>query len=232
MDRYEVDVYNKLSIKIKDQLGLDKSPVAIKLVSNKEHIPEGISKIEGNFRHCEMVQKALQGEIFYSTAKEQQLCNGAGALGLTEPSSKLKSGEMHYSMGKFSSLESSKRTINSVPKIHNIMKAVVYAPLDATPYTPDVVIIVCNPQQAMRLSQSMVYTLNDRFMADFAGIQSVCGDAVAGPYETKKPNITLGCDASRKFAGIKPYELIVGMNGEDIGCVINALDELNEIKKS
>jgi uncharacterized protein (DUF169 family) len=232
MDRYDVDVYNKLSIKIKDQLGLDKSPVAIKLVSNKEHILEGISKIEGNFRHCEMVQKALKGEIFYSTAKEQQLCNGAGALGLTEPSSKLKSGEMHYSMGKFSSLESAKRTVNYVPKINNIMKAVVYAPLDATPYTPDVVIIVCNPQQAMRLSQSMVYTLNDRFIADFAGIQSLCGDAVARPYKTKKPNITLGCDASRKFAGIKPYELIVGMNGEDIGCVINALDELNEIKKS
>lgn len=231
MDRYDVDIYNKLSIKIKDQLGLDKSPVAIKLVSNKEHIPEGISKIEGNFRHCEMVQKALQGEIFYSTAKEQQLCNGAGALGLTEPSSKLKSGEMHYSMGKFSSLESAKRTVNYVPKINNIMKAVVYAPLDATPYTPDVVIIVCNPQQAMRLSQSIVYTLNDRFIADFAGIQSVCGDAVAGPYKNKKPNITLGCDASRKFAGIKPYELIVGMNGEDIGCVITALDELNEIKK-
>ncbi|MGB9202002.1 DUF169 domain-containing protein [Methanobacterium sp.] len=232
MDRHEVDVYNKLSLKIKDQLGLDKSPVAIKLVSNNGNIPEGISKIEGNFRHCEMVQKALQGEIFYSTAKEQQLCNGAGALGLTEPSAGLKSGEMHYSMGKFSSKESAKRTVNAIPKIENIMKAVVYAPLETTPYAPDIVIIICNPQQAMRLSQSMVYTLNDRFLADFAGIQSVCGDAVAGPYNTKRPNITLGCDASRKFADIKPYEVIVGMNSEDIGFVVNALDELNEIKKS
>ena len=133
MDKHDVDVYNKLSLKIKDQLGLDKSPVAIKLVSNKENIPEGISKIEGNFRHCEMVQKALQGEIFYSTAKEQQLCNGAGALGLTEPSAKLKSGEMHYSMGKFSSMESAKRTVNAIPKIDNIMKAVVYAPLRNNP---------------------------------------------------------------------------------------------------
>ena len=232
MDKYNVDVYNKLSLRIKDQLGLDKSPVAIKLVSNNENIPEGISKIEGNFRHCEMVQKALKGEIFYSTAKEQQLCNGAGALGLTEPSAKVKSGEMHYSMGKFSSLESARRTVNAIPRVDTVMEAVVYAPLETTPYTPDVVIIICNPQQAMRLSQSIVYTLNDRFVADFAGIQSLCGDAVAGPYNSKRPNITLGCDASRKFAGIKPYEVIVGMNGEDIGFIVNALDELNEIKNS
>jgi uncharacterized protein (DUF169 family) len=40
MDRHDLDVYNKLSLKIKDQLELDKSPVAIKLVSNKEKIPE------------------------------------------------------------------------------------------------------------------------------------------------------------------------------------------------
>ena len=88
MDRSDVEVYKKLALKIKDQLGLEKSPVAIKLVLNKENIPEGIPKVEGNFRHCEMVQKALKGEIFYSTAKEQQLCNGAGALGLTEPDCK------------------------------------------------------------------------------------------------------------------------------------------------
>jgi uncharacterized protein (DUF169 family) len=232
MNTYELELYNKLSLKIKDQLKLEKSPVAIKLVSNKENIPEGIPKLEENLRHCEMVEKALKGEIFYSTAKEQPLCNGDGTLGLKELPAIVKSGKMHYSMGKFSSLESAKRTVDAIPKIDNIMKAVIYAPLETTPYTPDVIVVICNPQQAMQLSQAMVYTLNDRFIADFAGIQSVCGDAVAGPYKTKKPNITLGCDASRKFAGIKPYELIVGINGEDIGFVVNALDELNEVKKS
>ena len=108
MDRCDLEVYEKLSLKIKDQLGLEKSPVAIKLVLNKENIPEGIPKVEGNFRHCEMVQKACKrGNILFNS-KEQQLCNGAGALGLTEPPAKVKSREMHYSMGKFSSLESAK----------------------------------------------------------------------------------------------------------------------------
>ena len=36
--------YKDLSIKIKDKLGLEKSPVAIKLVLKEEDIPEGIPK--------------------------------------------------------------------------------------------------------------------------------------------------------------------------------------------
>jgi uncharacterized protein (DUF169 family) len=129
-------------------------------------------------------------------------------------------------MGRFSSLGSAKRTVDAIPKIDPIMKAIAYSPLETTPFDPDVVVIICNPKQAMQLAQAMVYTLGGRFEADFSGIQSICGDAVAGPYTTKKPNITLGCSGSRKFADIKSDEVIVGMNGENIGCVVNALESL------
>ena len=117
-------------MKIKDKLGLEKSPVAIKLVLNEDDIPEGIPKIEKNVRHCEMVQKASQGEIFYATAEEQACKGGAGAIGLMEPPEKVKSGEMYYSLGRFSSLGSAKRTVDAIPKIDPIMKAIIYAPLE------------------------------------------------------------------------------------------------------
>lgn len=226
MSSCEVNGYKELSQKITDKLGLEKSPVAIKLVLKEEDIPEGIPKIQENIRHCEMVQKAAKGEIFYATAEEEMCKGGAGALGLMEPPEKVKTGEMYYSLGRFSSLGSAKRTVDAIPKIEPVMNAIAYSPLETTPYDPDVVIIICNPKQAMMLAQAMVYTLGGRFEADFAGIQSICGDAVAGPYTTKKPNITLGCSGSRKYADIKPDEVIVGMNGENIGCVVNALEAL------
>jgi uncharacterized protein (DUF169 family) len=226
MSSCEVNGYDELSQKIKDKLGLEKSPVAVKLVLNEDDIPEGIPKIENKVRHCEMIQKASQGDIFYATAEEQACKGGAGALGLMEPPEKVNSGEMYYSLGRFSSLGSAKRTVDAIPKIEPIMKAIVYSPLEKAPFDPDVVVIICNPQQAMQLAQAMVYTLGGRFEADFAGIQSICGDAVAGPYTTKRPNITLGCSGSRKFADIKPDEVIVGMNGENIGCIVNALEAL------
>jgi len=226
MDNCDVNGYKELSMKIKDKLGLEKSPVAIKLVLKEDDIPKEITKIEENKRHCEMVQKAAQGETFYATVEQQACKGGAGAIGLMEPPEKVKSGEMYYSLGRFSSLGSAKRTVDAIPKIDPIMKAIAYAPLETAPYDPDVVVIICNPKQAMQLAQAMVYTLGGRFEADFAGIQSICGDAVAGPYTTKRPNITLGCSGSRKFADIKPDEVIVGMNGENIGCIVNALEAL------
>ena len=66
------------------------------------------------------------------------------------------------------------------------MKAIVYAPLETSSFDPDVVVIICNPKQAMQLAQTMVYALGGRLEADFAGIQSICGNAVTGPYTTKK----------------------------------------------
>jgi uncharacterized protein (DUF169 family) len=226
MSNCDSNEYKDLSLKIKNKLGLEKSPVAIKLVLREEDIPEGIAKIEKNVRHCEMVQLASQGDTFYATAEEQLCKGGAGAIGLMESPEKVKSGEMYYSLGRFSSLGSAKRTVDAIPKIDPIMKAIAYSPLETTPFDPDVVVIICNPKQAMQLAQAMVYTLGGRFEADFSGIQSICGDAVAGPYTTKKPNITLGCSGSRKFADIKSDEVIVGMNGENIGCVVNALESL------
>ena len=223
----EVNGYDWVSDKIKEHLGLTKSPVAVKFVLREEDIPEGIKKIEKGARHCELVQKAAStGEVFYATAGEQACKGGAAALGVIEPPEKIKTGEMYHSLGRFSSLGSAKRTVDAIPKIDNMMYALVYAPLEKAEFDPDVIVVICNPAQAMKLAQALVYTLGGRVEADFAGIQSVCADAVAGPFTTKRPNITLGCTGSRKYADIQPDEVIVGLTGENIGCVVNALENM------
>lgn len=219
----EVEGYDMVARELKERLNLDKSPVAIKFILREEDIPEGIEKIDENIRHCEMVQKAAQGETFYATAEEQVCKGGAAAIGLMETPEKIKTGEFYQSLGRFSSLGSAKRTMENVPKIDPMMKAIIYAPLENIKYDPDVIVVICKPAQAMRLAQAMVYTRGGRVEASFSGIQSICADAVAGPFTQNTANITLGCSGSRQFAGIKEEEVIVGMNGENIGCVVTAL---------
>lgn len=107
------------------------------------------------------------------------------------------------------------------------MYALIYAPLEEAEFDPDVIVLICNPAQAMKLAQALIYTLGGRVEADFSGIQSICADAVAGPFTRKRPNITLGCSGSRKYADIQPDEVIVGLNGENIGCVVNALESMS-----
>ena len=219
----EVNEYDMLAREFKERLNLDKSPVAIKFILREEDIPEGIEKIDENIRHCEMVQKAAQGETFYATSKEQMCKGGSSAIGLEEPPEKIKTGEFYQSLGRFSSLGSAKRTMESIPKIEPMMKAIIYAPLESIKFDPDVVVIICNPAQAMRLAQAMIYTRGGRVEASFSGIQSICADAVAGPFINNTANFTIGCSGSRQYADIKPEEIIVGMNGENIGCLATAL---------
>ena len=219
----KVEGYDMVSRELKERLGLDKSPVAIKFVLREEDVPEGIGKIDENLRHCEMVQKAAQGSTFYATNEEQMCKGGASALGLMETPEKIKTGEFYQSLGRFSSLGSAKRTMESIPKIDPMMKAIIYAPLEEIKYDPDVIVVICNPAQALKLAQAMIYTRGGRVEASFSGIQSICADAVAGPFINNTANITLGCSGSRQYAGIKEDEVIVGMNGENIGCVVTAL---------
>lgn len=222
----EANGYDTISQKLKDNLGLKKSPVAIKFILRESDLPEGVPKISENIRHCEMVQKASHGESFYATAEEQMCKGGAAALGLMEAPEKVKTGEFYYGLGRFSSIGSAKKTMDSIPKIDPMMHALVYAPLEEAQFDPDVIVIIANPAQAMKLSQALVYTMGGRVEADFAGIQSICADAVAGPFLRRRPNITLGCSGSRSYAGIKEDDVIVGLTGENIGCVVNALESM------
>lgn len=220
--------YDEISGKLKTLLGLEKSPVAIKLVLREDDLPEGVEKIEKPARHCEMVQMAAAGKSFYATGEAQACKGGADALGIDEAPEKVKTGEFYYNLGRFASFASAKRTFDEIPSVDLRFYAAVYAPLEDATFDPDVIVIICNPAQAMKISQALVYTLGGRVEADFSGIQSLCADAVAGPYMRKRANITMGCSGSRQYAGVRDDELIVGLNGENIGCVVNALEAISQ----
>jgi uncharacterized protein (DUF169 family) len=218
--------YDLISKKLIENLGLKRSPVAIKFILNEKDVPEGIPKSDETLRHCELVFKASKGDVFYATATEQQCKGGAAALGLMEAPEKIKTGEFYYGLGRFSSVGAARKTMEDIPKMDPIMYALAYAPLDKANFDPDVIVVIGNPAQAMKLSQALVYTMGGRVEADFAGIQSICADSVSGPFLRRRPNITLGCSGSRQYSDIKEDEVVIGLTGENIGCVVNALEKI------
>ncbi|MDR2873241.1 MAG: DUF169 domain-containing protein [Methanobrevibacter sp.] len=215
---------NFISEQLKDNLKLDISPVAIKLIIHEKDLPEGFKRLDEKKRHCEMVKDASSGEMFYADADNQSCKGGSAVLGLENLPLKIETGEFYYKLGRFKSIGSGKRTMDKVPKIDSMIYAIVYCPLEKANFQADVIIVIANPKQGMLISQAVVYTLGGRVEANFAGIQSVCADAVAGPYTTRNPNITLACSGSRKFADFGDDELIIGLNGENIGCIGTALN--------
>lgn len=217
--------YEQLSSKLKTILGLKGSPVAVKLVKAKEEIPAGVPEMSGKLRHCEMIQKARGGDVFYATKDHHACAGGAGALGVEETPEKIRSGEFYFGLGRFQTIGAAKRTMNAVPKTNQNFIATMYAPLEKASFTPDVVVVLGNPRQMLRLAQANIYHKGGRNTIDFSGIQSLCADAVAKPYITGELNASFGCDGSRKYAKVADDELVVGIPVEKLDDIVMALEK-------
>ena len=217
--------YAQSSEILKTSLKMKGSPVALAFATTKEEIPMGMPEIDKAIKHCMMVSLARnEGRIFYSTAEKHECMGGAFALGLKDLTPTLKSGQFYFKLGKFDSITSSKRTMDSVPHLPTgDTYATMYSPLEKTPFTPQVIIIITNPWAMLKLAQSSLFRLGGRAHAEFSGIQSVCSDAVAQTYLTGKPNFSLGCDGSRRFSGIADDEMVMGFPAEMLPEIVDAV---------
>ncbi|MCX6692092.1 MAG: DUF169 domain-containing protein [Methanoregula sp.] len=217
--------YAEASETLKKVLGLNGSPVAIKFATSNEEIPSGMEELDKTIRHCMMVSIArTEGKTFYATVGKHECNGGAWALGLKELTPTLKTGEFYFKLGKFASSAACKRTIDKVSHLNfGDTYATLYAPLEKTPFTPQIIIIIANPRGMLKLAQSSLFRLGGRIYAEFSGIQSVCSDATAQTYLTGRPNFSLGCDGSRKFSGIGDDEMVMGLPAEMLPEITAAL---------
>ena len=149
--------YAEASETLKKYLSLSGSPVAFRFATKKEEIPAGMEAFDKTVRHCSMVGLARkEGRIFYSTAEKHECNGGAWSLGLREITESLKNGDFYYKLGKFESPASCKRTIDRVAHLHpGDTYATLYAPLEKTPFDPQVVVIVATPW-AMQIGRAHV----------------------------------------------------------------------------
>ncbi|NPA61969.1 MAG: DUF169 domain-containing protein [Methanococci archaeon] len=228
MDINEVRTYAK---KLMELMMLDKPFVAVKLAKSEGEIPEGYETLEEERRHCEMIQLArLERKKLYATVDKHLCKGGAYAMGVfRNPPEPLATGKLYVKLGNFKDEEAAKKTVEAIPKVEEEIYATVYAPLDETDFVPDSIVFIGEPLYALRLVQAMLYHKGGRFQADFSGIQSLCADAVAAVYTRKAPNMTLGCNGSRKYAGIKPEEVVVAFPPEKLKDIVEAIEYFRQV---
>ncbi|WP_048057958.1 DUF169 domain-containing protein [Methanothermococcus okinawensis] len=217
---------NELGKKIQNMMGLKYPAVAVKLVKSEDEIPEGYEKLDGELRHCEMIQKARkENKKFYATIDNHLCKGGAYAMGLLQnPPEPLATGKLYKKLGNFSTDEAAMKTYEAIPKVKEPMYASVYAPLGDADFIPDSVVFLVEPKFGLRLAQGLLYKEGGRFQADFAGIQSLCADAVAAVKLRGVPNATLGCNGSRKYAKVADEEMIFAVPPEDLSKIAEAFD--------
>ena len=216
--------YEMIGKELIELLGLKGSPVAVKLVSTPSDVPAGYEKMTKKERHCQFVQDTrLKGVTGYATRGEH-LCKGGAAVMGIEPSPDLVAdGTTYQKLGNFKTIEGAVETVHAIPKVDKPYYASVYAPLEKAEFEPDVVVFIVTPRQALRLSQAYLHTSGGRISSDYSGIQSLCADAVVAVRERGVPNMTLGCNGSRKYSGIAEDEVILGFPPKELGAMVEAL---------
>ncbi|GAB7015585.1 DUF169 domain-containing protein [Methanogenium cariaci] len=216
--------YDIIGNELKELLGLKGSPVAVKLVKNKADIPAGYDKVPEKSRHCQFVQDArLTGTKGYATKEEHMCKGGAGVMGIEPIPESVAKGNTYHKLGNFKTAEGALDTVNAIPKSKGSYYASLYSPLETAEFEPDVVVIVATPRQALRLSQAYLHEKGGRVSSDYSGIQSLCADAVVAVRERGVPNMTLGCNGSRKFSGIAEEEVILGIPPKNLPAIAEAL---------
>lgn len=211
--------------RLKKLLKLEKKPVAIKWSVRK---PRNIEKEKEKSRFCTKLDKAMNGEVFYATAEEEECMGGAKYSGLKDKCefpANMQSGSFLIPMGVYKDIpavqRSWKHNLNIEP---GIFKAVLFAPINKAKFEPDIIFIVCNAEQAMKILHANAYDSGSHGLGADSG--PICSSMASNPYLTGKVTYGFGDIGSRNHMSIKPEEVMISIPASDILRIISNLEEM------
>jgi len=217
-------MYAELSNKLKETLGLESSPIAISF-SNEP--PEGVEQMKGQIRLCQMLDKVrLGGESFYTDYENHGCDGGAYSCGLIMPSERLKTGEfLAKDLGLFGSKRAARRFISSIPRIEpETVKVVSFSPLENAKFEPDVVVLICNAKQGMKIAEAVAYQSGKNTMG-LTG-PPICSAVVAYPFLSGEVVYSLGDIGARRSMKVKDEDIFVAIPTERLPDIVANLGKL------
>lgn len=200
-------VWQEYSGRLREVLRLKGSPIAV----SYSMVPASGAK-RGSYMVCHALLAARDGAII-NVSEESCACpGGAWHLGLTPR----PSGEENIFLQRF--LVEGEKLFCSVATFHRCMaltappplglaQYVVLSPLEKAKIAPDVVVFLCNPEQACRLVTLATYPDGIPPRTEIVG--STCHMVIAYPVVSGEINISLLDYTSRRWQKYKPEELFV-----------------------
>lgn len=193
-------------------LDLKRRIVGVKFVFTKEEFDNiDVKQVNNKMSYCNTVKFASKGKGFKANIDNFFCKASARALGLMEVDNQITSGKEYYSYRMYNSLGIAKNVQKHVTYIDHKIYGVVVQPLEKFQTDPDIVIMIINPYQAMRIVQGYAYHYGVAKNIQFTGNQGLCSECTATPYEANDLNISLLCANTRFAAKWNENELGIGM---------------------
>ena len=143
---------------LKEVIGLGVEPVGITLLFTKEDYDAyPVDETKTAMPYCVMVKQAALRSVGIKSRLEHHKCDGATtALGLEPSTERIESGQESFSYQLYSSVATAGRLRRSIRSLHREQVStygVAVVPLKDCEQTPDVVIVMTNAYQSMRMVQ-------------------------------------------------------------------------------
>lgn len=199
--------WNDYAVIIKELLELKGSPVAI------TYSMRPASKSDGKkHRICDAFLRSRDGEIIDLTVKTSSCPGGTWHLGLGEP----PKGEGDKALKEF--LVSGEKMYCSITTLHRaqaltvkpplgLADHIILSPMDKAEFRPDVVLFICNAEQACRIVTLDMYGTGVPPKIEMTG--STCHQSVTYPIVSGELNVSLMDYTSRRIRGYTLEDLLV-----------------------
>ncbi|WP_334097807.1 DUF169 domain-containing protein [Methanobacterium formicicum] len=217
--------FRELGNSLNELLKLENEAVAIKWSVRP---PQNVEKEEGKSRFCAKLQKAINGEVFYSTLEEEECMGGARYSGLkdmAEYPANVQSGAFMIPNGLFKDIPAVQRSRENEKYINpGIFNAIIFSPLSKAEFDPDVIFLACNAQQGMEVLHANAYDSGEHGLG--ADAAPVCSSMAAAPYMTGKVTYGFGDVGARSNMDVDPGEIMVSIPASALSRIVSNLSQM------
>jgi uncharacterized protein (DUF169 family) len=199
-------------------LGLSSPPVAIAFTDAP---PPGVARVAASEpAGCGYWRRAAAGEVFYTLPDDHKRCP-VGAHTHNVPLSDAERQELMGLIGTMVGLSYIRmEEVPSIPTRPTPLRVATYAPLDASPLAPDVVLVRGHAQQLMLLAEAAQ-------LAGVAGSGATMGRPTCAvlpeAINSDKTSASFGCVGNRVYTEASEHDAYFAIPGDRIGAVEAAL---------
>lgn len=174
--------------------------------------------------YCAAIKKATEGYSFKLTVENFACPASAIALGLVPNNEYSASGQKHLDWGVYADKATSKQVNDEMVYHKEGTYGVAIQPIEDWQTDPDVVLVITNPFNAMRMIQGNTYYGGQLKNIKMAGMMALCQEATSYPYESGEINVSMMCSGTRYVARWKDEELCVGIPFQKFEPMISGIE--------
>lgn len=197
-------------LKLNCALELERKIVGIQFLHSEENYALAEAKqLPNKMNYCVMVKLAMRGMALKAKEDDLACFAGARALGLKEVDDFHRSGQGGKKLGLYHDMSTSKKARDGMSYCDHQAYGIMVKPLEEFVNEPDVIMIVSNPYNIMRIVQGYSYYYGMQSSFKMTGNQAICSESTAFPYLSNDINVSMLCIGTRHKAGWNDNELSV-----------------------